>query len=356
MSYSSRSTTFLDKPWTPGRVARYAAGGFLSLVAVIGGFAVGIAAIGSFDSIDGGHIGVLRNGGLANQNIRGFLNPGSGMTWTGLYSTEHIYPAQQQVYTISADPKQGNTPTADSIDVPSSDGVEITIEGTLYYSLNLDHAVLGQFDDQFGTQTYSWNGQALHPYDGSDGWNDFINSIVRPTLQNELRTAMSQVSCAQVDAACALVKNTSTAQAAAAVTASASSNGDLVKIQDQINSELATDLANQLGSVTVGGKMIDGKLVGATQEPFLQNLRFTISTVTLPSKVQDAINQAQAAFAQVSSAQAKVNAANLQAEANELTQKGYSACPVCGVIDEEKALPPGITTYAPGGSVAVGAH
>jgi hypothetical protein len=335
------------KEWTPGRVARWSAGYAAGGTALILGCSVLFAAIGALDSIDGGHIAVLRNGGMANQNIRGFLDPGAGMTFTGLYSTEHIYPAQQQVYTITADAKQGSTPTADSIQVPSSDGVEITIEGTLYYSLDLDHSVLSQFDNEYGTQTYTWSGKALHPYDGSDGWNAFINAVVRPTLQNELRTAMSSVSCEDVDPACALVKNTTNTSAAAIATAS--SDGNLVKIQNQINSELATDLASQLGSVPV---VVNGQTV---QESFLKDLRFTISTVTLPVNVQNAINTAQAAFAQVSTAQAQLNSAHLTAQANEVTEKGYEVCPVCGQIALEKALPPGITTYAPGAGVAIGA-
>lgn len=325
----------MGKSLTAGQLARRAVGGVVGGIAVIVGISVGFAAIGSFDTIDAGHIAVLRNGGFANQNIRGFLAPGSGMTWTGLYSTEHIYPAQQQVYTITTDAKQGQTNTSDSIQVPSSDGVEITIQGTLYYSLTLDHKALGTFDDDYGTQTYVWDGTAYHPYDGADGWNAFINAVVRPTLQNELRTAMSSVSCADVDPACALVKNSTNTSVTAAATAS--SNGNLTNIQNTINRELATDLENQLGG------------------NYLTGLRFTISEVTLPGGVQSAIDSAQAAFAQVSTAQAKVNAAKLTAQANEITQQGYSACPVCGVIAEEQALPSGITTYAPGGSVAVGA-
>jgi regulator of protease activity HflC (stomatin/prohibitin superfamily) len=338
----TNSDTKTRKGWTPARITAAAAAG---LVLVVVGFPVLFAFIGSWDNIDAGHVAVLRNGGFANQNIRGFLNPGAGMTYTGLFSTEHIYPAQQQVYTISADPAQGSTATADSIDVPSSDGVEITIDGTLYYSLNLDQRALGQFDDRYGTQTYTWNGQALHPYDGSDGWNAFINAVVRPTLQNELRTALSQVSCASVDPACALVKNST--QAAAAASGSSSSDGNLAKIQDQINSELQTDLDNQLGTVPGPDK---------TTEGYFQGLRFTISTVTLPGSVQTAIDTAQAAFAAVSSAQASVNAATLQAQANEITEKGYALCPACAAIAEEKALPPNITTYAPGAGVAVGAN
>lgn len=335
MSYRSTGT---NDELTPGQIARYTLGGLVALIAVIAVVVTGFAGIGAFDSIDGGHIAVLRNGGLSNQNIRGFLDPGAGMSWTGFFSTEHVYPAQQQVYTISSDAKQGSTPTSDSIDVPSSDGVDITIDGSLYYSLDTHHAVLSQFDNQYGTQVYSWNGKALHPYDGADGWDAFVNAVVRPTLQNELRTAMAQVTCADVDAACALVKNSTTPQTAAQVALGAANNGNLGRIQGQINSELATDLKTQLGGT------------------YLTNLRFTISTVTLPSTVQSAIDSAQAAFAQVSTAQAKVNAANLQAQANEITQRGYAQCPACAIIAEEQALPSGITTYAPGAALAVGGH
>jgi hypothetical protein len=56
----------------------------------------------------------------------------------------------------------------------------------------------------------------------------------------------------------------------------------------------------------------------------------------------------------VSEAQAKVAQAPADAEANKKRQEGYNACPACAQIDMIKALPPGVTTCAPGNGVAVG--
>lgn len=38
------------------------------------------------------------------------------------------------------------------VHTPTSDGVDVGIEGTLYFSLNLDHKTLKQFENKFGTR------------------------------------------------------------------------------------------------------------------------------------------------------------------------------------------------------------
>jgi hypothetical protein len=60
-----------------------------------------------------------------------------------------------------------------------------------------------------------------------------------------------------------------------------------------------------------------------------------------------------AKFASVSQSQAKVKQAQADAQANEARQKGYNACPACQQIDILKALPQGITVYAPGSSAGI---
>ena len=87
--------------------------------------------------------------------------------------------------------------------------------------------------------------------------------------------------------------------------------------------------------------------------PYITGVRFNLAKITLPKQVQDAINKAQAAFAAVTEAQARVAQAKADAAANEQRQKGYSACPACAVIDEYKAIPPTIITFAPGAGVAI---
>ncbi|GLW07636.1 hypothetical protein Misp01_27660 [Microtetraspora sp. NBRC 13810] len=102
-----------------------------------------------------GEIAIVRDGGLFHDNqIRQVVDPGSGLTWSGLWSEVHPYPAQQRFYTITADPKRATALGVDVVTTPSSDGVNLGIEGTLYFTLNLDHETLKRFDDKFGTRTF----------------------------------------------------------------------------------------------------------------------------------------------------------------------------------------------------------
>lgn len=318
--------------WTPLRVTAFVAA---SLFTVIVGFPVLFGFLGSWNNVDAGHVAVLRNGGMfSDSNVRGFLDPASSLSYTGIWSTEHVYPAQQRTYTISANPNQGNVAGVDVVQTPSSDGVEMGLQGTLYYSLNLSHQVLGSFDNAYGTRTYATGSgsQALHAYDGDDGWEAFMATVVRPVLNNDLREAIANTTCAQLDSACALVQNSSEQ---AASTSAVDNNGNIAAVQSRINASLQTDIDTQLGG------------------NYLVGVRFTISQVSLPSNVQTAVNNAQAAFADVSQQQALVEQAKLQAQANEAKQAGYNACPACQEIDELKALPPNLTTYAPGAGTGI---
>jgi hypothetical protein len=65
------------------------------------------------------------------------------------------------------------------------------------------------------------------------------------------------------------------------------------------------------------------------------------------------VDQAQAAFAKVTEAQAKVAHARAEADANKARQDGYNKCPTCAEIEKLKALPQGITVYAPGNTGGV---
>lgn len=321
--------------WTPAVVTAAVAAG---LLAVIVGLPALIGFLSAWSNVDAGHTAVLRNGGVfSDSNIRGFLDPASSLSYTGIWSTEHVYPAQQRTYTISADPAQGDKVGIDFVQTPSSDGVEIGLQGTLYYALALDHKVLGQFDNKYGTRAYTDNGDSFHAYDGDQGWAAFVDVVVRPVLNNDLREQIAKVSCAELDSACALVQN-STQIAAAKLGPAGSNNGNIAAVQTAINASLQADIDAQLGG------------------NYLTGLRFNISQVSLPGNVQTAVNNAQAAFAQVSQEQALVQQAQLQAQANAAKQQGYSACPACQVIDELKSLPGNLTTFAPGQGFAIGAR
>lgn len=307
----------------------------LSAFAVLMAFITAVGAIGAFDKTTGGQIAVVRNGGPLDDNkIRQVINPASSRTWTGLWSHSHKYPAQQRFYTITSDAHRGDRPGVDVVHTPTSDGVDVGIEGTVYFSLNQDHSVLRLFDDKFGTRKFvGVDGNARFPYDGDNGWLGFLDSVIRPVIDNDLREQINNFRCAELVSSCALVQNS--ANAAANALGGRSNNGNIAKVQTAINSSLSDDLAE-----TLGGR-------------FLTDIRFNLVRVTLPEQVQQAVDSAQAAFAKVTEAQARVAQAKAEAQANEQRQRGYQQCPACAVIDELKAIPPSVTTFAPGTGFAI---
>ncbi|WP_433227701.1 SPFH domain-containing protein [Actinomadura formosensis] len=305
-----------------------------AVLLVVVGWPVLSALFGGFERTSGGEIAVVRNGGFFDNNrIRQVIDPGSGRVWIGLYSQVHKYPAQQRFYTITSDANKGDETGVDVVTVPSSDGVNMGIEGTLYFTLNLDHKTIKDFDDKYGTRKFrSAGGEMYSVYDGDKGWSAFLDQIVRPVIDNDLRSQINSFRCAELVSSCALVQNSSAQprNAQPAGQQAQSNNANIAKVQNAINTSLAADLEQ-----TLGGK-------------FVTNIHFNLVRITLPSKVQDAVDRAQAAFAQVSEAQAKVATAKAEAAANKARQDGYNKCPTCARIEELKALPQGITVYAPG--------
>jgi regulator of protease activity HflC (stomatin/prohibitin superfamily) len=299
-----------------------------------------VGVFSGFDKTTGGEIGVVRNGGwFDNNRVRQVIQPGSGMTWTGLWSVTHKYPAQQRFYTITADAGRGERPGVDVVRTPSSDGVDLGIEGTIYFTLNLDPKTMTEFDNKFGTRQFRGiDGKLRYPYESDEGWSTFLDAIVRPVIDNDLRIQISSFRCAELVSSCALVQNgTATAgnPGAAVVANGGQNNTNIAKVQDAVNNSLPRDLREMLGG------------------DFFEGIKFNLSRITLPQTVQDAVNKAQAAYAAVSEAQARVVQAQAEADANKKRQEGYNACPTCSQIDIVKALPPGLTTYAPGANTAI---
>ena len=319
-----------------GRVGLWIGGLFVVALVLLG---TAIALFSGFDKTTGGQIGVVRNGGAFDNNrIRQVITPGSGLTWTGIASVTHKYPAQQRFYTITADTSRGDTSGVDVVTTPSSDGVDMGIEGTIYFTLKLDEASIKGFDERFGTRQFRGiDGELRHAYDDEAGWSTFLDSIVRPVIENDLRIQVNKFRCAELVSSCALVQNTTpgTARPTPVNPAGAQNNTNIAKMQDAVNESLPKDLEDMLGG------------------DFFEGIRFNLARVTLPKNVQDAVNKAQAAYAAVSEAQARVAQAKADADANKKRQEGYNACPACAQIDIIKAFPPGLTTYAPGGTSAV---
>ncbi|MEV0627274.1 SPFH domain-containing protein [Nonomuraea wenchangensis] len=212
--------------------------------------------------------------------------------------------------------------------VPSSDGVNLGIEGTLYFTLNLDHETLKRFDDKYGTRTFrAQDDRSLYPWDGDEGWSAFFGQAVRPVVDNALRGQVGAMRCAELVPSCSLLESSDLK--------ASGSNAAIVRVQNAVNATLARDLP-----ATLGGD-------------FLTGLRFTLVKVTLPADVQQAVDRSLAASAAVSEARAKVAQAKAEAGANRARQDGYDKCPACAEIEKLRSLPQGITVYAPGNPQSV---
>lgn len=316
--------------------------------------ALALALLGSLSGCratpQGGEIGVIRNGSawywpfdwFDNHNIRGIVANGTGNQYVGLGSDVHFYPVstQQRFFrfaTCGEDACDGADALA--ITVPSSDGVDASIEGTLYLNTVFDdsrggEAALRAFDTQFATRSFG----GKHVYDGNSGWSAFLSAIVEPIVVNNLREVISGTTCADLVASCALVQNQSGQagqQQVAAKAKGGANKSNVARVQDAVETGLQSDLASTLG------------------RSYFKNIKFNLQRVILPPRVQDAIDQAQAAFAQVSQAQAIRERAKQEAFANEERQKGYERCPACARIDALKALPPNLTALGSGFAVGV---
>ncbi|WP_214109265.1 SPFH domain-containing protein [Acrocarpospora catenulata] len=312
------------------------------LLAALTGLALITYATG-FTHTDAGVIAIIRDGGpLDESGIRQVLNPATGPTWTGFWSTAHTYPAQQRIYTITSDPKRATTLGVDEVIVPSGDGVNVGVEGTFYFTLNLDHETLKAFDDRYGTRTYIGDDDdMLYAWDGDEGWSAFFGQAVRPVIYNTLRVQIGGMRCEELVPTCAFLNGADIPEPSTGL-------ANLARVQSGVNASLEREIQTMLGG------------------PYLTGFRFNLVRITLPAEVQQSITNAQGAHADIRQAEAKaeqakidgralVTSAEAEADANRARQKGYEACPACVEVDKIKALPDGITVYAPGNPEGVNA-
>jgi regulator of protease activity HflC (stomatin/prohibitin superfamily) len=303
----------------------------LAAVGVLCVLIVAIAWLAAFERTSGGQVAVVRNGGpLDNNKIRGTLPEASSRTNVGLFSQVHKYPSQQRFYKISSNAGESDSGLVDRVQVPTSDGVNVDIEGTVYFRLNTEPAVLKDFDNKFGTRTFA----GKHPYEGDEGFADFLNTIIRPVIDNNLRKEIGSVRGADVNPSIALVQNQGDPSKVSADQGQ-KANQRIAEVEQAVNTGLEQDIREQLGG------------------DYLVDIRFTMNKAVPPHEIQQAINHAQSAFAGVSQAQAKLRKAEIEAKANEVRQRGYERCSACARIDLLKAIPPTLKTFAPGAGFSV---
>jgi regulator of protease activity HflC (stomatin/prohibitin superfamily) len=315
-------------------VAGVAAAGATALVIVA------ISVLGSFKAVAPSDVCVVQEGGpLDGRGIAEVRQPSGGVKFIGLFNSQHCFPATQRNYVISPDPahrEQGVT--LDFFETPTSDAVQVRIEGQALFRFNTDPETVKSFYTKYGVRTFD----GVHPYDGRDGWARFLAVQFRPVLDNALREAIGRYRCVELNNTCAYVQD-SAAAATGKVDVTRDNSQNLSKVQDEIGSTLEADLAS-----TLGGN-------------YFQDVQFRLVQVRFDERVQQSITSATAARADVATrrlqAQQRVEtaigdrrAAEQKARAIRATRRAYRENPSQARIDAIRALPAGL--QALGGNVS----
>lgn len=309
-----------------------------AVIAVLGAILL-IVSGPTFTKADGGTVVVVRNGGwFDDTSVREVVQPNSSITWEGWHSTEHPYPASQRYFRVGP---EGTADSQETINVPTKDGVNISVAGTWYFQLTTDSEKLTKFDDAFGTRTYQVGEDRFYAWE-EEGWPAFLDTTFSTTALNASRQALNGRSCADIIPSCILVQGesaTAEVDPAKLDAAAQAATSTLDSIQQEMGSVFAAKANEILG---------DG---------VIEQVQFSLTNLTLPGDLQNSITASLQSRtdskARIAAAEASKQEAQAKADANVLTQNGYNTCPICGEIDLRKAIPGGVTVWAPGGDAAI---
>lgn len=299
------------------------------IVGVILLFGLVIGSLVSLTRTGPTQVALCRNGGpFDNKSIRQIIPPQSSFKIPGLFTDCRKYIAgnEQRYYTISSVPNQGDRPGVDYVQVPTKDGVQVSLEATMYFhtaftdaSGKPNEALLKTFDTEYGNRTFDGS----HPYDGTDGWQKFLDVIVRPVIDNAVREEIGQYNCADLVSSCALIQ--SQGQVDLSKINGEANSRNFQAVQDAIQNRLATGINSALGG------------------EYLNQFQFRLAKVRLPTNVQGSIDNAQASFADIAKSQAELKQAQFTAQAKALLARQYAKSPVQAYVDAVHAAPPGST-------------
>ncbi len=310
----------------------------LGLLVVI----LALVALSSLARTGPNEVGVVYNGGpLDKKTQRQLIPPASGLTWTGwLSQNPRLYPSEgsPRRYIITSTPGRGDRVGVDDLRVPTADGIDVGLEAKISFTTGFtgqsNDKLVKEFDARFGNRTYPVPGASgrLHPWEGDDGFGAFLDTEFRPVLDNALRETIGQFRCAELVSSCALLSNQG---GALDEKSGAKTNANLVAVQKAIGSALNDDLSTNLGG------------------QYFQGVQVVVSAVRLPDRVQAAVNDAQAQFAEVNKANADLQKARIRKKVNATLGQSYDKCPACAEIDALKAIPANVTAISLGGSGSI---
>jgi regulator of protease activity HflC (stomatin/prohibitin superfamily) len=324
------------RPWPfrrmPHRSARVAA---VLTIAVLAVTSVVLISGARVERQDAGHVGVVRNGGaLDNRRIRQILMPGQKVSWTGLFSQHpREYPASKVVltYTVTTDARRGDRREVDVVNVPTRDGVQVGLEATVFFKFvgERDLTLLRRFDQTLGMRRFPVAGSSktLYPWNGDDGFGAMLDATFRPILDNDLRNEVGAFACAQLVASCTLVR-----RVVNPAEEKRNATHNIASVEDRLATSLRADLTDTLGG------------------DFFRDIRVRVSKVTLPGKVQGAVDDVQAQYVAVNGAKAQVRRAGYDAKRNELLADTYNKSPSLARIEEIRAAPKGSTIVLSSGN------
>jgi hypothetical protein len=329
----------------PGRsVGR---GGVVGLVVVLAlllaAFVAAVGWLSGYSRTGPNEVAVVYNGGpLDRKDQRQFIQPSSGLTWTGFWSQDpRFYPGQDSPrrYIITSDPQRGDRGNVDVVRVPTTDGIDVGLEAkisfTTAFSGRPDDDLLKTFDARFGNRTYNvpGGGGRLHPWEGDEGFGAFLDTEFRPVLDNALRESIGRFRCEELVSSCALVRGAQ----APGTGVGERTNANLLEVQKAIAKALSDDLNANLGS------------------EYFRNVQVIVSGVRLPERVQTAVDEAQAQFAEVNKAKADLQKAQIRKQVNATLGASYDRCPACATIDALKSIPSSVNAISlgSGGTIAL---
>lgn len=302
--------TIYKEEWS---YASFVLGGIGLALLVIILLVSGCGAVKGLESPEAGKIGVVRNGGpIDKKDIREILPPASGLSYTGLFSNTHYYPASQRNYIIAANGQ--DTPGADEFKTPTRDSVNVGVDAQVFFTLNTDDKSLKEFDNRYGTRTNPLDGDRYFPYEGDEGWQAFLSSFFATVIHNALREEIAQFNCTELNAQCALLKTTSNVKSVN----SESTNVNFTKIQEALKVSLNEDL-----KATLGGDYFTIQKVNLTG-------------IKLPDASQQAVDVANAAKAEVSTERYKAQQAKYKAQATLTQARANKANPWAGLTEAVK--------------------
>ena len=300
--------------------------------------------LSAFKSVGPGVVCVVQEGGpFDGRDVAEVRQAAGGVENIGIFNKQRCFPSTERNYIISASPQEADAKTIDFVEVPTADAVNVRIEGQALFRLNTEEKVVADLYRKFGVRTFD----GLHPYDGDEGWRNFLAIQFRPILDNALREAIGEYSCVQLNNTCQYVQNAE--EAVRGEVEEIKTGQTLAAAQEDIARTLQADLNETLGG------------------PYFEGIKFRLRGVRFDPEVQAKVTAAQAARTELATAKLEAQrrveqavgdrrVAEQKALAIRATQNAYRGNPAQARIDAIKSLPGGLQALGGNLSSVVGAQ